>query len=236
MEILARIRKEDGFSLIELLVVMLIMGFVLGAMVMVSSAGQKLGVRDNEQGQATRSGQTATFVITRDLRQATQIMPTGVAGGTCSSTATASCIDFLIRTRAFNAAQDHVLQRVRIDCTQPYIAPKPDPYAGQYRSCKRYMSTNPAQPATALAGSVVARVLNWDTTSSWPIFSYRKTDPTQASANGWIAANPSTDTTSSDAQRINVTLQIPSRGESGALGNNETLLLQDAAELRNILP
>lgn len=227
--------QEDGYTLVEALVVMLILGFVLGAIVMVSSAGQHQGIRETETSQAVRDAQTGAAIIARDLRQATQILPTGAASGQCASTVTASCIEFLERTRAFDANQNHVLQRVRIDCTGTYVPPKPDPYATQYRTCRRYVSANVATPATALQGIVVLRVLNWASGATFPIFSYRKTDPTGAAANGWITASPSTDTTSSDAERINVALQVPARGEGASLGRARSLLVQDAAELRNIL-
>jgi len=234
MGLRARAAQQQGYTLVEALVVMLVLGFVLGAIVMVSSAGQRQGVRETETSQAVRDAQTGAAIITHDLRQATQIMPTGTANGMCPATATASCIDFLERTHAFDASQNHVLQRVRLDCTGTYAPPKPDPYATQYRTCNRYVSTSAGTPATALSQVLVLRVVNWNS-ATFPIFSYRKIDPTGAAANGWVTASPSTDTTSSDAQRINVALQVPARGEGGVLGRARSLLVQDAAELRNVL-
>ena len=81
---------------------------------------------------------------------------------------------------------------------------------------------------------LLQREVNW-ASATWPIFGYRKTDPTGASATGWITASPSTNTTPSDAERINVALEVPSRGEGRYLGTARNLLVQDAAELRNIL-
>jgi len=232
----ARLRQEDGYSIIELLVVLLILGFVLAGLYGTSIATQKLAVRGNEASQTVRDAQAAAYRITRELRQTTRIMPTGTAAGTCPATATASCIDFLVRTQQLDAANNHLQQRVRIDCTVPYVSTRPTATDAQYRSCARYVSADVTLPATTLTGVVIARVLNWTSTTAWPVFAYRQIDPTQASANGWINASPPTNLTSSDAERINVTLQAPSRGEAEKLGASRALLVQDAAQLRNILP
>jgi type II secretory pathway pseudopilin PulG len=230
-----RVRAEEGYTVVELLVVVLILGFVMAAVLATGTATQKLAVRGNEASLAVRDAQSAVYRITRELRQATLINPTGTVAGTCPATATASCVDFLVRTQAFDAADNHVLQRVRIDCTQPYVGKTPRPSDAQYRSCVRYVSANTAVPAIVRTGVVIERVRNW-ASSTWPIFAYRRVDPAQTSANGWITASPSTNTTSSNAERINVTLQVPARGEAEVLGASRNLLVQDAAQLRNLGP
>jgi hypothetical protein len=54
-------------------------------------------------------------------------------------------------------------------------------------------------------------------------------------ATGWGTTTGSTNTAGSPAERINVMLQVPSRGESPTLGARYALLVQDAAQLRNVL-
>jgi type II secretory pathway pseudopilin PulG len=258
-----RSRAEDGISLVEMLVVMLILGFILAGIVTTSVNSQRLGARDRESAQAVRDAQTAAGRMTAELRQAIAIMPTGAGTGMCTSTNTASCIDFLIRTRTIDpTTNNHWIRRVRIDCTQPYVAAT-DPFASSYRSCVQYVGTDIADsgncfqsngtaqptivpactpaPATVKSGQLVARVLNWttgtcsavDSTFTCPIFAYRKSDPTMAT--GWNTTTGSTDIAGSPAERVNVTLQVPSRGESPRLGARYALLVQDAAQLRNVL-
>ena len=243
----ARLHDEAGFSLTELLAILLIMVIVVGAIFTTGTAADRLGTENRESTQAVRDAQSAVYAMTRELRQATRIMPTGTASGTCPSTATASCIDFLVRVPGVDSATgNHPLQRVRLDCTAPYTPPKPDSYASTYRSCLRYESTattdgsTPA-PATVRTGTLVERILNWTTGTcsaadpnlTCPVFAYRRTDSTSSS--GWTAAAASTNTTGSTAQRIDVTLQVPSRGETGSIDEAKALLVQDGAHLRNVL-
>jgi prepilin-type N-terminal cleavage/methylation domain-containing protein len=246
MRVRARLREQDGYTLVELLVVMVILGVVLAAIVTTSVGSQRLGVRDRESAQAVRDAQAAAFRMTVELRQAIAIMPTGASAGMCPSTSTASCIDFLVRTRSIDpTTNNHWIRRERIDCTQTYVAAN-DPNASTYRSCVRYVGTDVADPgtpgpATINAGVLVARVMNWttgtcsavDAAFTCPIFNYRKSDLT--SATGWSAAAASTNAAGSPAERINVTLQVPSRGEAPTQGAPYALLVQDSAQLRNIL-
>ena len=162
--------------------------------------------------------------------------------------ATANCVDFLVRSRSVDSSGNHLVRRVRIDCTQAYAPPGgSDPYAAQYRSCLRYESADAAwnavpAPATTLTRTLLPRVLNWtsgtcpgssDAAFTCPIFAYRRTLATAAT--GWIVANPSTDTKASNAERINVAVMTPSRGEGKDLGGTHGDLIQDSAQLRNVL-
>jgi len=237
---------EAGFSLVEVMVVLLLLSFILGAIITSALTAESLGARNQESAQAVRDAQVAVQAMTRELRQAVRIMPTGSSAGMCPSTSTAGCVDFLVRSRTIDpATSNHYVRRVRLDCTVAYAAAG-DPSAAQYRSCARYVGgevLDPAvaAPATTLTGVLIPRILNWttgtcaaiDPTFTCPVFGYRKSDPT--SATGWVAASASTDTASSDAERINVTLQVPSRGESWARGAKRNLLVQDGAQLRNVL-
>jgi type II secretory pathway pseudopilin PulG len=237
----AHARAEDGISLVEMLVVIFVLTFIMGGILTSALTANRLGVRDSETAQAVSAAQTAAYRMTVDLRQAIQIMPTGAAAGTCPAASTASCIDFLVRSRTIDpTTQNHWVRRIRLDCTQPYVAAG-DPYASTYRSCVRYVSTDVADPgtpapATIRSGVVLSRVLNWttgtcasvDATFTCPIFAYFKSDAT--SSTGWNTANPST-----GAERINVVLQVPSRGEAYSVGASRSLLVQDSAQLRNAL-
>jgi prepilin-type N-terminal cleavage/methylation domain-containing protein len=236
---LARMRQEDGFSLVELLVVMLMMGFILSGLMLSGTSAQRLGTREKEASQAVRDGQSAAYTMTRELRQATQILPAGATAGQCPAGTSANCVEFLERTRTIDpATSDHTLQRVRIDCTVAYALNPSDTHGNEYRSCARYVSADPNVPPTASTGVLVPRVINWaastcnakDAAFTCPIFSYRVTDATQASGWGTAAAFTS-------AQRIDVTLQVPSRGEAfgAGAGTSRSLLVQDSAQLRNVL-
>lgn len=246
MERLAQLRAAEGYSLVEALAVLLVLAVLVGAIVSSSVTSQTLGARNQEAAQAVRAAQVAVSAMTRELRQASALMPAGTAAGTCPVAQTASCVDFLVRSRTIDATtQNHNVTRVRFDCTVTYTKAG-DPYATTYRSCARYASAEVAEPgvpapATTLTGTLVARVLNWttgtcsaaDATFTCPIFAYRKSDST--GANGWIPATAATTTAASDAQRINVTLQVPQRGENYARGFSRAILVQDGAQLRNIL-
>jgi prepilin-type N-terminal cleavage/methylation domain-containing protein len=236
MRPLARLSDEDGYTLVELLVVVLISGFVLGGLVLSGTSAQRLGSREKESAQAVRDAQTAAFTMTRELRQAVQILPAGTAPGQCAAGTSANCVEFLVNTRTIDSSQNHVRRRVRLDCTRAYTLNPADPNKASYRSCARYVSTDVAVPPTVMSGVLVARVLNWaantcnnvNATFTCPVFAYRKTDASQAS--GW--GSPAAFT---DAQRIDVTLQVPSRGEASISGSSRSLLVQDSAQLRNIL-
>ena len=223
--------------MVELLVVMVMLGFIVGGLVLSGSSAQRLGLREREVSQSMRDAQTAALKMTRELRQATQILPAGNATGQCPAGTSASCVEFLVRTRTINATTlNHGLMRVRIDCRVAYTLNPNDPYAGTYRSCVRYASVDTSVPPTTSTAVLVPRILNWtvntcnakDATFTCPVFNYRTTDVTQA--NGWAVAS-----TFTAAQRIDVSLQIPARGEATRAGTSRALLVQDSAQLRNLL-
>src|SRR3954469_7985965 len=121
-ELLAR---EEGFSLVELLVVILILGLVLGAVVKLSVTGQKAAARDRERNIAVEAGNSFVYRMTNELRQTTMIH---LSDTSCPKTtsAPANCIDFNLESRTVVARDPstgavtsiaRTARRVRFNCS-----------------------------------------------------------------------------------------------------------------------
>jgi Tfp pilus assembly protein PilV len=224
MELAAILRRrlacERGFTLIEALVSSLVMIILLIAIAKVGDAGQATATRDGELSLAVSESQPGLDRMVRELRQAGAVNPTGAGTGRCASRA--NCVDFNVMGRTPTdaagkpiAGQPRPVYRVRYDCAATGGATS--------TSCRRYVSTDVAVPATAPGSPVVARVLNGDSASSTPIFRYRTKTGVELAA-----ADPLT-----AARKIDVSIQVPAKG-ARKTGLAYNIVLQDGARLNNL--
>ena len=147
-----RMAAEDGWSLIELLVAMTVFLFVMGAALSLYEVGVKSAPKDTERAAAVREAQTGLSGMTREVRNAYDIVEL-----------TPNVIDFL-------ATRKGVSKRIRYECgaTDTDVTPA-------LKQCQRSEATltSPNQdplPATGTAREVIGRMLNG--TAADPAFSY----------------------------------------------------------------
>src|SRR3954463_2193968 len=121
MGIIARLRSrlacERGWSLTELLVVILLMGLILGATVTSFTAARNTAAADQERADTVSQAQTAITRMTTDL-------PHGYLFRSCGgSTSWSNCIDFDARGRtSVNTSTSpptvtRTFLRIRYDCS-----------------------------------------------------------------------------------------------------------------------
>jgi prepilin-type N-terminal cleavage/methylation domain-containing protein len=140
-----RLRQEGGFSLIELLVVMSLFLFVMGAALSVMDTGGKAGPRDAERASAIREQQVGLYRMVRELRQAYRMV-----GSSKRS------MEVLVRI-ARNGSHEN--RHVAYDCSEESPG-----------KCIR-KETTIGQPLPATGEVVIDRVLNW-TAASQPVFDF----------------------------------------------------------------
>ena len=140
-----RLRQQSGFSLIELLVVMSLFLFVMGAALSVMDTGGKAGPRDAERANAIREQQVGLYRMIRELRQAHQVLGTSPRS-----------MEVLVRI-ARNGTHEN--RHVAYYCSEESPG-----------KCIR-KETNIGQPLPANGEVVIDRVLNW-TASSQPVFDF----------------------------------------------------------------
>ncbi len=144
----ARVAAEGGWTLVELLVAMAIFTFVLGAALSLFEVGVKSAPKDQERAIAVRDGQTFLSGMTREVRNAYDIVEL-----------TPNVIDFLVTRQG-------VHKRVRYECGVTDTA---------LRKCQRSevtlaSATVDPLPATGTPRKVLGRMVNG--TAADPVFSY----------------------------------------------------------------
>ena len=72
-----RLREQKGFTLIETVLVAATLSVILVAILQISDTTQKLAPKDQERAHVLREAQTGLHRMTRELRQATEVLATG---------------------------------------------------------------------------------------------------------------------------------------------------------------
>lgn len=164
-------RSEEGFTLVETLVVALVLPIVLGAILMALDTAARVTPKSMEYSSAVQESGDGASRIMRELRQAYRIVGT-----------TPNSITFL-------AVLGGVDQQIAISCDVPYPAAAGNPYAAGYRRCVR-VGAPVGQPLPDVsAGRVeVDRLLNG--TLAAPVFTYSPSPimPTYVRASFQVAA------------------------------------------------
>ena len=99
-----RLAAEGGWSLIELLVAMAIFTFVMGAALSLFEVAVKSAPKDQERAVAVREAQTGLSGMTREVRNAYDIVEFPMTGANAYNV-----IDFLVTRQGVN-------KRVRYEC------------------------------------------------------------------------------------------------------------------------
>ena len=241
---LALTNREAGWTLVELLIVVLLLGVVLTAVLSITDGTQKTATADNERTNTIGDAQVGIARIADDLRHACVIFGAGGTGSTgyfCRQNFTAApaasactrssdCVDMILDTRTGVArpsgATTRGLLRVRINCGTA------DPASGSQTQCARYAVTcTPAScpSPTALTGVLVRSITNGGAAGSPSnVFVYCTRD-TISSASGApaCAANPAA------AGAVQVSLAVARKG-ARVTGGAGAFLLSEGAELKNI--
>lgn len=232
----ARLRQESGYSLTELLVVMLILTLVLGAVASLLDRTQARARNDQERTLAVNDATAGLAKLETDLRRACALFTTSTtsgnycgsttafAPGTTSCTSSANCVDFIIPTRQSGGTN---WRRMVYDCS---VA---DGSNGTF-ACMRYataptttLSTLSVSPSasTTLAGQTNRKVIR-SLNSSANIFTYcLNSDYGLSTCTSTV--NPTT------AQVVRVTLDIARKG-TRVNGLPGTFRFNDAVDLKNI--
>jgi prepilin-type N-terminal cleavage/methylation domain-containing protein len=136
---------ERGFTLIELLVAMSLFLVILAAGLALLNTSNNVAAKDQERTHSIRDTQVGVYQITRELRQAYQLVQSS---------------SYKIEAHVWENGADH---DVTYDCTGTSSAGPP---LGQ---CVRYETTASGQtPAT----TIVNRLINAPSSGSPPVFTY----------------------------------------------------------------
>lgn len=252
---LARVRREEsGFSLVELLIVVLLLTLVLGATLSVLDRTNSHAARDQERVAAAQEVRAGIGRMINDIRQAGSV-----------DNATAWGIDMIVRCRTVDPSpncQTVTLDRPGTDirwtalakrvvwrCDAKHAGPSNVANATAiYRECVRTVGRPdvPAAPAlpsglTTAPGSstcselaattecevAIRRVKNWDNTAY----------PTEAIFTFGIDETTAQQTVV-DTNSVRITIRVPRLGErrSGQQGSvpARDVVIKDSAYLRNI--
>jgi prepilin-type N-terminal cleavage/methylation domain-containing protein len=205
----AAVAGQAGFTLVEMLVVLVLTLVVFGGVLTFAESGQRIAKRGGERALAVIEAQTGLYEMTHELRQG--YAPPTNCTQPCSGTAPSetNSLDVIVVPDAGAATY-----RVRYDCGVT------SPTNSSYRECCRYASTTlTASPtstgpasASAPCGTGGLRVIN------------RLTGPTNVFQPPASATVP----TSYTAE-----IQVPEKGEYTA-GYRGTIDLSDGIYLRNV--
>ena len=100
-------REESGWTLIEVLIVAVLLTIVLGGTLNLLDTTAKVAPAEQERAEAVREAQVGLARMTRELRQATKVLPLAPAPG-----ATGSVVQVETPVKG-------VTQTVKYDCSQP---------------------------------------------------------------------------------------------------------------------
>lgn len=199
--------EEDGFSLIELVVVCALLSVVLIPVLGVLDATNRVAANDQERNTALVEDADGFRAMNDELRQAYKVVgPTTLAD--------TNWIDVLIR-HTTPGTTTVVAQRVlyRCDVASP---------VGGLRECVRYQgaTTDPAPPGTPPAGAVahviLPRIANG--TGTDPVF-------TNLAAPNGPATRPS---------YFRSTVKVPSAGSRAGSAFQHSVVLDDSVYMRNL--
>jgi prepilin-type N-terminal cleavage/methylation domain-containing protein len=90
MKLIRRLRRQDGYTLLELLMVMAILGVVVGALTTLFVQAMNAEVDANRRFRAQQDGRVAVDKMRREIHCASAITPTGVSSS-ISVTLPAQC-------------------------------------------------------------------------------------------------------------------------------------------------
>jgi prepilin-type N-terminal cleavage/methylation domain-containing protein len=230
----SRRSTHRGFTLVELLVVILILTLVLGAVIKLSVTGQKAAARDRERNITVEAGNSFVYRMTNELRQATLIH---LSDTSCPGTSRpANCIDFNLENRTAVARDPgtgavtsvtRTSRRVRFNCSTG--------------TCFRAVSANVASPPSAtLQQQFATKVQNASVTAPGgtvpPIFDYQGWKITSPA--GWKSITLSFSSPSVSLPPpnwVNVNLIVARSGTRRiANGLKGTIDFQDAADFKNM--
>ena len=144
-------RGEAGYALTELLVVSSLLVIVLGAVLMLGEASQRIAPRETERAIVIRDAQVGMYRMTRELREAHNVV--SPAAGT-----SAAVFDAWVPTTTTPDRQ----RRVSYECNTAH------PTDAAYTRCVRYDVT--AAGVKSNGQVVVDRVLNGAAGSTLPVF------------------------------------------------------------------
>jgi prepilin-type N-terminal cleavage/methylation domain-containing protein len=142
-------RREDGYSLIELMAGLAIFTVVIGATLSLLEAGVKAAPKEQERANAIRESQAGVHRMSRELRQATKILSTN-----------SHWVEFEARLQnndpATSGSEPYRDRHILYSCG--------DQNPGR---CVRY-ETAKGQVLPATGSTVVPRVLNWNVAADSP--------------------------------------------------------------------
>lgn len=225
-----RLRRESGFTLVELLVAMTLMLVVLGGVLGFLDTHRQLTGKDVEVGLVVSDAQAGYERMVREVRQAVCInAPAGTVNcpGSlpespksnpipCSSSAVVgSCLSFKMRAPS---SDDHHRLDIRYDCSAGSACVRTINNNGVQRSS----NVIPLRPGGAPLTNGGAQAA---TCSGTPVFMYYV-----LSSDAWTCT-----TTPTTATRIDLAARVASSGElpTGA-GHTRSVLFQSSVQLRNI--
>src|SRR5215212_271830 len=215
MGIVARLRCrlacERGFSLTELLVVVLLMGLILGAVVFSFTAARSTAVADQERADTVSQAQTAITRMTTDLRHG-YLFHVGADSSCGGSTSWTNCIDFDARgrtsvdTSTSPSTVTRAFLRIRYDCFTANKCLRSSTSATCSPSCTSppTLSAPPATGSTLITNLQNSTVTTPGATPA-PVFDYLKAGglsmaPGEIPAGSFTAPPP---------YSIRVTLAVP---------------------------
>jgi prepilin-type N-terminal cleavage/methylation domain-containing protein len=160
------LRSQDGFTLVEMLVVVAILPVVVATALIPLEFGQTQTPKNVEYAQSISSTSAGLQRMMRDIRQAYRVNST-----------TPNSIDF-------NAVLGSSDQEILYECNLSYPSNTGNTHYQEYRRCRRVSATTgTALPAIANGTLVIDRLLNG--TTEHPVFTFKNSegnvDPTNPS-------------------------------------------------------
>src|SRR4051794_6628680 len=234
----SRLACERGWSLTELLVVILLLGVILGATVTSLTAGRSTAAADQERADTVGQAQTAITRMTTDLRHG-YLFHVGADSSCAGSTSWTNCIDFDARgrtsvdTSTTPPTVTRSFVRIRYDC---FTAGKCVRSSTSGTCVSTSCTAPPTLSAPPATGSTLITNLQNSTVTApggtpAPVFDYVKAGGVSMTS----AEIPASSFSASPPYSIRATLAVARKGEkrTGLAGN---IYFQGAADLKNMNP